>query len=362
MKRLTILIFLICLAFCSCAHTGAEDTSAPENENTLTEEVTSEAIAEETTTEGITAEEITTEEITTRPVDDKIRNPLNGAVINEEYDKRVFAVAVHNTEAAMPLKGISQADVFFELLSDGYTTRGLALFSDISAVKEVGAIAGSRYMFTELSAVYNAVLCHAGGTAGVLRDMNDRGVRGINADFEAGYRDASREAKGTDWEYTLLSKGSELYKGAEQKGFALTGATDGFLFCDELSIENGESAETLEICFTLEGKTKRTIMNYEKASDRYIFSQYGKVMTDDNNGKPIGFTNVIVLFMTAYTDGAYHAYDFDGEGEGYFACGGRSVPVKWSYERGKGPFVLTRENGSPLYLEQGNTYIALCVK
>ena len=48
-----------------------------------------------------------------------------------------------------------------------------------------------------------------------------------------------------------------------------------------------------------------------------------------------------------------------GEGEGLYLCGGKSNHIRWSKADRNHPFVYTRENGTPLALEQGRSYVCI---
>jgi hypothetical protein len=51
--------------------------------------------------------------------------------------------------------------------------------------------------------------------------------------------------------------------------------------------------------------------------------------------------------------------DLEGTGNGYFACGGKLVPIKWSRENATAPFVYSLEDGTPLTLGIGKSYVAV---
>ena len=62
-------------------------------------------------------------------------------------------------------------------------------------------------------------------------------------------------------------------------------------------------------------------------------------------------------------DEALSRYSVSGEGgDGYYACGGKLVPIKWTCASDKSPMEFFHADGSPLELERGNTYIAIAPK
>ena len=48
-----------------------------------------------------------------------------------------------------------------------------------------------------------------------------------------------------------------------------------------------------------------------------------------------------------------------GAGDGTFFCGGKSIPIQWSKADRNSPFVYTLEDGTPLALGQGKTYVCI---
>lgn len=330
MKKLLPIILVICLMLSSCA--GGEETTAPD-----------------TTAEPETAAPVV------------YRNPLNGTILEEPYKGRVFSVSINNIAAAMPHCGVAQADVFFEMYVNDYCTRGLALYSDIKNVEAIGSIRSTRFNFTDISQAYNTVMIYSGGSQVVLNDMATVGIDNIVADSPVGYRDADRRAAGYSLEHTLFASGESIYNAAVEKGYDVEIADKdyGMKFTGEGTPVNGATADEIEISFTLHGNTKKTTMKYDAKTDKYVYWQYGEEMVDEKTGEPESFKNVIVMHAPYLNDPAYHVADIFTMGTGYYACGGKIVPIKWWIESPEHAFVFITEDNHELLQEVGNTYIAL---
>ena len=319
---------------CSCGG-GAEETTIPEPE---------------------------TEEATTEQTVQGNYNPLNGTALDEPYTGRVFAVTMNNVSPAIPHKGLGDADIFFEMYINDYCTRGLALFSDVKSVSDIGSIRSNRMNFTDIAQGYDCVLFHTGGSDLVMNDLYSSGVENMGVDVPVGYRDSERSAQGYAWEHTLFATGESLYNAAQNKGFRLTSENKnyGLTFAAE-GTPDGETAASVEILFTISGITKKTTMTYDSANDGYTFNQYGKTMTD--KGETVYFKNVVVITAPTeniYHGGAvYHVSDLIGTGDGYFACGGKYIAVKWSRASESEPFTFTAADGSAVNFEIGSSYIAI---
>lgn len=95
-------------------------------------------------------------------------------------------------------------------------------------------------------------------------------------------------------------------------------------------------------------------MVYDESTGKYAFNQYGKVMTDLKTEEVEAFRNVIVMYADITTTGIYHIADFNAGGKGYFACGGKLIPIVWMCGGDKEPFRFFTESGEPLELGRGN--------
>lgn len=332
MKRLLPLLMLLCLMLCSCGAKEGEGTA--HNETTETE---------------------------TNVTDGNYRNPLNGQPMETPFADRVFAVSINNVSTAMPFKGVSSADVFFEMFINDYSTRGVALYTDIKSVPHLGSIRSTRYNFTDIGLAYDTVMCFSGGSGPVVEDMKSSGIDYLFVDEPVGYRDNVRYEQGYAWEHTLFSSGENLYNAVKNSGAELTaeGKNYGMYFADEATPATGENAAEIEIVFTLFGRTKSTLMKYDTAADSYAFWQYGKEAYDETAAVPVTFKNVIVIFAPTENDDVYHVADLYGSGDGYFACGGKVIPIKWNHENETDPFTFFLADGTPLIQETGTTYIAI---
>ena len=356
MKKVFALMLVLSLLLCGCTSQPA-GTTAPTTVPTEATVPTIEMPTEEPTTAP-------TEEPTTAPTEPPvIRNPLNGKVLEEPMTSRNFAVVINNVPAAMPMHGINQADIFFEMFVNDYCTRGLALFSDISQVDAVGSIRSLRYNFTDLCQVYDAVVVHASGSSQVLDDLAHSGVPNLSAgEGEYAYRDQARINAGTAWEHCLFIKGQATRDYAENRGIRVTrdaGADYGLCFSEDGTPADGQDAATVTINLIHDGVKKQTIMEYDEEKGGYLFHQFGKLMQDGATQEPITFENVIVMFCTVENQSVYHVADLSGSGEGYFACGGKIIPIRWECQGQNVPITFTLADGTPLELGVGSSYIAI---
>ena len=353
MKRLIALMLMLTLLLCGC---GAKREPAVTEAPAAVPETTAAPTAEPTT-------EPTTVP-TTEPAPVYV-NPLNGEILDAPFTGRIFANTVSNLADNIPHVGVVRADMLIECyVNMDSVVRCLALFTDIDSVDAIGSTRSTRPMFNAIAQHYDLILSHAGGSDQALKDAKDRGVENFNIDAwavastGASYRD--KERKGA-YENTLYGIGSGIKAYAEAQGYPMTLERDyGFSFTDDGTPAEGVEAKDISITLTYKKAKKETRMVYDESTGKYAFNQYGQVMTDLKTEEVEAFRNVIVMYADITTTGIYHIADFSAGGTGYFACGGKLIPITWSCAGDKEPFRFFTESGEPLELGRGNTYMAIC--
>ena len=98
---------------------------------------------------------------------------------------------------------------------------------------------------------------------------------------------------------------------------------------------------------------------YNPETGLYEGYQQGGDYIDGNTGDVMTFKNVIVLHARTSSDGYRMFADLVGTGNGYFACNGEKVAIKWSRKSAKQPFVYTLADGTPIELGVGTTYVGI---
>lgn len=361
MKKIIALFLALTLLLCGCG--GQTGEAKPENAGT--EDVLAELTAGNST-EALTASSAeANDELATVPTTEPeqvYRNPLNGMELEEPWTKRVFGVSIGNSKDSLCHFGVSKADILFESYVNGLTTRRFAMFSDMAAVESVGGSRSMRMQFTDMTQAYDAIAIYAGGSEHVIGDLNMSGIEGIiaqqwGADFH--YR---AEDRGLNYEHVLMVKGPEVVAYAESLGYDVTQDPDkdyGFRFTEDGAPADGEAADTVTVGFTWSTSVKETVLTYNSEYQAYTLSQYDIECVDAYYETPETFKNIFVLLCKGYNENVYHMVETVGEGDGYFACDGKIVPIKWYRENATSPFTFTLTDGTQLYQGVGNSYIAL---
>ena len=316
------------------------------------------------TTEATEPSTEPTTEPTTEPAP-VYTNPLTGVVVEEPMDTRFFAVSINNLREAMPHYGVAEADIFMEMFVNGSIIRGLALYSDISQIYAMGPVRSDRLMFNDIVTHYDAALVHAGGDSRVLNDARNLGLDHFNIDTWDdclySFREKSRLNQRYTWDACLFGKGEGLVQHYAEQGMRTTQDPEKNwrLNFVEDATPDGEVADTITVTFTYRGSRKDSSMIYDADLGKYVYHQYGKMMTDGMTNAPEAFENVLIMFTQIGKNGPFHVADFVAGGDGYFACGGQIIPMKWYCDGDNEPFYFTTVDGEPLNFGVGNSYFAI---
>ncbi|MBO5891909.1 MAG: DUF3048 domain-containing protein [Oscillospiraceae bacterium] len=340
---------------------------SPEQEPPVTGESTTHTPTVQTTVPTQTTVPPTTQEPTQPPTEPPLPayyNPFTGVRQDTPFTARPFLISINNNKRAMPFCGLGDADIVFEMLVNARSTRCLALVTDVHEIERIGAIRSLRYNFIDIAQAYDGIVVYASASDQVLADMRAAGVDNLNAlsskNGGAFYREQGRLESGYPREHTLFTIPGLMAQYAENCGYSTTTQEQmdyGFHFVQDATPADGETANTIAMSFFT--GNKQTIMKYNPVTGRYQMHQYGADQIDGNSGRPLDFRNVFTLFAVNEDIGQYHVAQLLGSGDGYYACGGKIIPIKWYHEAEDVPFTFTLTDGTPLEQSIGNSYVGI---
>lgn len=293
-------------------------------------------------------------------------NPLTGLPMEPELEsRRPIAVMLNNLKAAQPQLGISQADIVYEVPVEGGITRMLGVYQSVEDVEILGSVRSARPYFVELALGHDAIYVHAGGSQEAYSNLRSwkvdhmDGVRG-GEDAKIFWRDQERR-RNNGYEHSLITSGEKIleYLG---KGKIETDHDASWsypqAFAENGTPAGGETAEQVKVRFS---NYKTATFDYDAGTGRYLVGQYGKEHIDGSTGEQVSAVNVLVLeTSTAVLDQEGRLrVNTTGEGKGTFFCGGKTAAIQWSRKDRNSPFAYKLENGKPLVLGQGSSYVCI---
>lgn len=370
MKRIIGLCLLVCLLLCGC---GEEELPVPGTTQPATEATEPTTETTEPTTEATEPTTEATEPTTeaTEPEDVAYRHPLTGAPLEEPLLARPYAVVIDNdNEQAHPHWGVSDVDILWEMPHEAGSTRMLGVLTDVSQTERFGPTRSVRPYLLSVARSFGAILVHAGGSPQGYEKLKETGWDNLDGVEGPGagkyyYRDKERASRVDSW-HTMYITGENILKYTEKRGHDNTLEEMGnyqLQFAVDGTPAEGTAANTVTVRFRSGGK--KSVFTYQADTGDYTMEQLGQSYTDANTGKKVHFENVIAIETKVGTIDDYGRLYQELEnksGTGYFACGGKMIPIKWSRANATDPFLFTLEDGTPLTLGVGRTYIAVICK
>lgn len=351
-KRISLIILALCLV--SALFIGCEKST-----NTTVVSSTNNNSSKEQAKPEETPEEMNYSPFTGLPVENE------SSLLN-----RPVAVMVNNIQIALPQKGISKADIIYELPVEGPITRLMAVFGDYNNLPEIGSIRSARHDYVELLTPFNPIYLHFGGSeAGknaIAKNKIDD-IDGLSLSTTAFHKDAQRAAtKGT--EHSYFSSGELLKKGIAKKGFTTTidnPTTPIFRFAKpevDVMAENASAAPTAKISIKMSSTVTATF-DYDAQTKLYSKGQFGQPHIDSATNKACAVKNVLIMFTDVglLPNGKNKEVNLS-TGTGYYISNGKRIEVQFKKAAVKNNLSVTDLSGKEIQLNAGQTWICIAPK
>ena len=300
-------------------------------------------------------------------------SPLSGLPMDEKWvDRRPVAVMLNNLKEALPQLGQSMADIIYEVPAEGGITRMLGVFQSLDGVGKIGSIRSARPYYLELALGHDAIFIHAGGSEDAYAKIRQWGVDALDgvrgpymSNTEYGnlmWRDPERKQH-YSLEHTVVTTGEMIqerfagYTNLRQEHEE--GWTYEMEFAEDGTPAAGESAGAVTVPFS---NYKTGTFTYDPEQQLYLVEEYGEPYIDGDTGEQVGVTNLVVVQTACRNTGdslGHITVDLSGSGEGYFACGGKIVPITWSKQAPDGQLYYYGPDGAPLTFGTGRTYVCI---
>ena len=353
-RKLIALLALVALALTACG--GGEVPAEPSPEQTPVV----------TDAPEITPEVTPEPEPSVEPEYDGPVNPLTGLPIAEDaVNDRPVAIMLNNLKKALPQLGNSQADIIYEVLTEGGITRMLGVYQSVEGVGEIGSVRSSRPYYLELALGHDAIYLHAGGSEDAYSKIKEWGVTALDCvrgPYEGTlfWRDKERiSSKGL--EHSVLTSGEKILELFPKYRFRKEHNEDysyQMQFAKDGTPAEGESAQVIQVPFS---NYKTGVFTYDAEKGKYLVEEFGAAYIDGNTGEQVAVTNVLVIQTACKAikgdEAGRITVDLTGEGDGWFACGGKIIPIRWSKESRNHQLVYTTQSGELLTLGAGNSYV-----
>ncbi|WP_078577793.1 DUF3048 domain-containing protein [Salipaludibacillus agaradhaerens] len=279
--------------------------------------------------------------------------PLTGIKTSEDVDQRAIGIMIENSQSARPQSGLYQADVVYEVLSEGHITRLLSLFHS-QQPERIGPVRSARNYYVHLNNGYDAIYASAGGSPGALELIAQQGYPHINAlNYDGSFftRWSERSAP-----HNMYTSYSQLVDAAADVGLTMTDREPPELpFSDETSHAEA-SEDALEVLIDYNSTSNNVLFDYDEQTKRYIRSVGGQRVDDLDTGEPVAPKNIFVVAAShqVIDDQGRRHINIESGGAAYLIQNGQAIEAEWKNVDG---VILPFKDGEPLNFLPGQTWI-----
>ena len=282
-----------------------------------------------------------------------------------ENTHRPVAVMIDNSKYAQPQYGTADADIIYEMVTEGGITRLMAVFDKLDDIQRLGPVRSARDQFIQFMLPLNAIYVHIGASIyanDMLNFYHYQNIDGLYLGVSSFDYDATR-AKTYAHEHCWFTSADLIRNGIKATGLNTTGNLYPALnFADyreaPVTLDNGYDATEISFRFSYYADTT---MHYDAKTNKYYKSQFGVPHVDEHNNCQLSFDNFLLLntAVVLYPDGLCTAFDMTQGGEGYYFYGGKYIPVLWQKGEPENPLIITDLEGNPVQINVGKSYIAV---
>ncbi len=297
--------------------------------------------------------------------EEKNYNFLTGEELEDGEDQiaRPIAVMIENSKYSLPQSGLTNAEIIYEMVTEGGITRLMALYSDVESVGTVGNIRSVRDQFIEFALPVNAILVNIGSSRyaeDMLNFYNYQNVDGKYLGSIAFYLDEERSKEKGSTVHSWYTNSELIEVGANEQNIPLNGnlyPAFNFIGFDE-EARQLEGGIANSVSFVYSDYTGEVSFSYEESSGQYFKTAFGAPQMDAQTNLQLSFDNVLVLFteIGVKDDEVCSDFAFEG-GEGYYFYNGNFEKLSWSKSMPFDPLVLLDENGDEININTGKTYV-----
>lgn len=271
----------------------------------------------------------------------------------EDLGRIAIAVKIPNDPShSRPQKNLEYADIVFEEYVEAGIPRLVAIFQSTHP-ETVGPVRSMREMDPDIVGSFGGPLVFSGANSYVLNYARKTGQLLIAQDVgsDGFFRTKDRAAP-----YNLHVTLADVV--AQSPGVTAPAQQFSYAYPAELATASasGTPFSRLSIYFSKYGEPK---WDWDAASGTFLRTEFDDPdVTVD--GVRISASNVLVLFVNIHLNQTLPVSEMIvTNSPGYLATGGKYVPILWSKADRTSQYVVTLEDGTPVTLAAGQTWIEL---
>jgi Protein of unknown function (DUF3048) N-terminal domain/Protein of unknown function (DUF3048) C-terminal domain len=280
--------------------------------------------------------------------------PLRGTLSDPaELEHPSIAVKIDNHEDARPQIGLNRADIVFEELVEGGLTRYLAVWhSDIP--ESIGPVRSIRPMDPDIAGPFGGIIAYSGGQEYFVDLMMATPL--VNVVFDHDDTGLFERADDRPGPHDVILAASE----AVERNSTLAPPPAQFVYgtADPLAAPPLAAAATSRIDLVF-SESRYPSWDWDPTSRTWLRSQEGAPDVEAS-GERVHASNVVTLRVgIEWPYGEVPLTVMVGSGEAWVSAGGRTAHGTWSKDAAGSPIVLTSDEGTPIRLAPGGTWVEL---
>jgi hypothetical protein len=280
--------------------------------------------------------------------------PLTGEVVAAPITTPALSAKVDNHPDARPQFGLERTDIVFEELVEGGLTRYVAIWqSDVP--EEIGPVRSIRPMDPDIISPFGGIVAYSGGQYRFVAAMEATGVynaiHGQSDTEETFYRTDLKDSPHDVIvrAQQVIARHLDLPAPAQQFSYSLdvpssTAALDGTPIAAVGLVIGGDATPS---------------WGYDPTRLAYLRYMTGGEPDLDEAGGQLTATNLIVLRVDVTYDYDIPKTELISAGEAWVSSGGGTVHGTWSKGSPTERIRIVDDNGVPVRLAPGNTWIEL---
>ncbi len=300
--------------------------------------------------------------------------PLTGKPLKlGSADKRALLVKIDNVPLARPHYGLTQADMVFEILVEGFATR-LAVVFHSQDPQTIGNIRSARLADRSLTPMVRGALVYSGTSAYEMPLIQGDAANGKYVDLSADYTSGYYRVTFRPGPYNMFTSAAAM-----RQAIAAHGADTpqqipswGFLAATDhaptiAGMAGGVAATDITIPYRED--ISRVKYQYDPQTRTYARFQNnaGKTVRDVDavNNQPIAAANIAIIHTEIWevpqivdASGSFaHDMRLTGTGSATIFRDGLRQEATWTRASDTEPFVFKNAAGEKILLDQGQTWV-----
>jgi hypothetical protein len=286
---------------------------------------------------------------------------IDGMCVGKKSQENIWPVAVmiDNHPGAWPQLGVAQADVAYNFLVEGWTTRVMAIFAKKELPKKIGPVRSARPYFVQMVEEIDALYMHAGGSPDALKKIEEDNVHDLNEITSYGPlyfdRDYTKDAP-----HNLFTSGEQILQA--RKDYELTENVPTYRpwHFDEKNI-NFLNEDLQEVFINYgPGEFFDIRYKYDEENKIYLREQNNNKYVDGLTGEQVQVKNIVVQFIdpeVVLDNYGRLELKMIGQGDAYIIFDGKIIKGVWNKEKNNTRTIFYDSEGKEIYFKPGNIWI-----